>query len=171
MRLLMAIVLTGFFQTAYAQTQDAFLKEYLLKWQNGAQYTIEVAESMPEDKYDYKPAADVRSFREQVVHIMNNMVWLSESYLTQAKFSGDLKRKDLSKEEIIALLRQATIFAQNAVKSFDVNDLDKTVDFFAGPMTKRQILVLMNDHMTHHRGQLIVYARINGIKPPRYRGW
>ena len=169
MRLFIAVMLFGFYQVANAQ--DNFLKEYILKWQNSAQYTIEVAEAMPEDKYDYKPNADVRSFREQVVHIMSNMVWLSESYLSPAKFGGDLKRKDLSKDEIVQLLRQATIFAENAVKGLDTKDLEEQVDFYAGPMSKRQILVLMSDHMTHHRGQIIVYVRMNGIKPPRYRGW
>jgi uncharacterized damage-inducible protein DinB len=169
MRLLIAIVLLGFLQTASAQ--DAFLKEYLIKWQNSAQYTIEVAEAMPEDKYDFKPTPEVRSFREQVVHIMNNMVWLSSSYLSNFNFKGDLKNKEMSKEEIIMLLRQATIFSQNAVKSLEAKDLDDKVDFFAGPLTKRQILVLMSDHMTHHRGQVVVYLRLNHIKPPRYRGW
>ena len=113
MRLLIVLIFMGFCQASPAQ--DAFLKEYLIKWQNGAQYTIELAKAMPEDKYDYRPVPNVRSFREQVVHIMNNMVWLSSSFLTKADFEGDLKRKDLSKEEIIILLGQATDFAQKAV--------------------------------------------------------
>ena len=169
MRLLIAIVLFGLSQAAVAQ--DAFLEEYLKKWINGSQYTIELAEAMPEDKFDYRPTPEVRSFREQVVHIMNNMVWLSSSYLSTTNFKGDLKHKDLSKEEILMLLRQATKFAENTVRNLDAKDLDVKVEFFAGPMSKRQILVLMNDHMTHHRGQIIVYVRINDIKPPRYRGW
>lgn len=169
MKFLITLVLIGFFQAATAQ--DAFLEEYLIKWQNGAEYTIELAEAMPEDKYDFKPTPEVRSFREQVVHIMNNMVWLSSTYLSKTSFKGDLKHKELSKEEILMLLRQATIFAKNTVMNLNAEELDDTVDFFAGPLTKRQILILMNDHMTHHRGQIIVYARMNDIKPPRYRGW
>jgi len=169
MRLLTALVLFGFCVAANAQ--DAFLKEYLIKWQNGAEYTIELAEAMPADKYDFKPTPEVRSFQEQMVHIMSNMVWLSSSYLTEEKFDMDLKRKDFTKEEIIVLMREATTYAQNAVQNLTAKDLNETVDFFAGPMTKRQILMLMADHMTHHRAQLVVYVRLNDIKPPRYRGW
>ena len=169
MRFLLAILLFG--STMTLSAQDAFLEEYLKKWKNGAEYTIELAEAMPADKYDFKPSPEVRSFREQVVHIMNNMVWLSSSYLTKVSFKGDLKHKELSKEQILVLLKQATLFAENAIKSLETKDLDVTVSFFAGPMTKRQILILMNDHMTHHRGQLIVYVRMNDVKPPRYRGW
>lgn len=41
----------------------------------------------------------------------------------------------------------------------------------AGPLTRRQILILMHDHQAHHIGQLIVYLRLKGIKPPGYVGW
>ncbi len=38
-------------------------------------------------------------------------------------------------------------------------------------MTERQIINLMNDHLTHHRAQAIVYLRLNGVMPPKYVGW
>lgn len=38
-------------------------------------------------------------------------------------------------------------------------------------MTRRQILLLLHDHQTHHIGQVIVYLRLKGIKPPAYVGW
>jgi len=53
----------------------------------------------------------------------------------------------------------------------NAGQLDEKVKFFAGPMTRRQILILMHDHQTHHLGQLIVYLRLKGIKPPDYIGW
>jgi uncharacterized damage-inducible protein DinB len=53
----------------------------------------------------------------------------------------------------------------------DKDDLSTQVDFFAGPKTKLQILNIIQDHVTHHRGQLIVYLNLKGIKPPEYVGW
>ncbi|MGX5688737.1 DinB family protein [Arcticibacter tournemirensis] len=44
------------------------------------------------------------------------------------------------------------------------DQLDEQVKFFAGPMTRRQILILMHDHKTHHLGQLIVYLRLKWNK-------
>ena len=29
----------------------------------------------------------------------------------------------------------------------------------------------MTEHLTHHRGQLIVYLNLNEINPPKYSGW
>jgi len=39
------------------------------------------------------------------------------------------------------------------------------------PTSKKIILMLMRDHMTHHRGMLVIYLRENGIKPAGYKGW
>lgn len=41
----------------------------------------------------------------------------------------------------------------------------------AGRMSKLQFINLLNDHQTHHRGQMMVYLRLNGIQPPEYMGW
>jgi uncharacterized damage-inducible protein DinB len=169
MRILLSILLLGF--TGNLLAQDAFIKEFQQKWKNASEYTIELAEMMPEEKYDFKPADGSRTFEEQVLHMMSNMVWLSSSYLAEGSFERDLKKKDYSKAEIIALLKETTTFAAHTIAALSAEDLEKRVDFFAGPMSKRQIMMLMNDHLTHHRGQAIVYLRMNGIKPPRYRGW
>jgi uncharacterized damage-inducible protein DinB len=33
---------------------------------------------------------------------------------------------------------------------------------------KRFKAEMIADHITHHRGQMLVYMRLNGLKPPRY---
>ena len=50
-------------------------------------------------------------------------------------------------------------------------DFLTTVEFFAGEKSKLQILNLLQDHVTHHRGQLIVYLNLKKIEPPSYVGW
>lgn len=169
MRLLVSVLLLSF--TGTLSAQDAFIEEFKKKWKNASEYTIEMAEMMPEDKYDFKPIDGSRTFKEQLLHMMSNMVWLSSSYLAEDSFERDLKKKDYTKAEIIALLKETTAFATNTINNLSAKDLEKEVEFFAGPMSKRQIMMLMNDHLTHHRGQIIVYLRMNKIKPPRYRGW
>ena len=57
------------------------------------------------------------------------------------------------------------------IKNTKPENLKDEVEFFAGPKTKLQILNLLQDHVTHHRGQLIVYLNLNEIKPPSYVGW
>jgi len=169
MRIVLSFLLLSF--TSGLMAQDIFIEEFQKKWKNAAEYTIEIAEVMPEDQYDFRPAEGSRSFKEQLLHMMSNMVWLSSSYLGEGKFDEDLKKGEYTKEEIIALLKEATAFAAETTAQLKTADLEVEVDFFAGPMSKRQIMVLLNDHLTHHRGQIIVYLRMNEVKPPRYRGW
>ena len=32
-----------------------------------------------------------------------------------------------------------------------------------------KVILFCADHISHHRGQAVVYLRLNGIKPPQYR--
>jgi len=152
-------------------SQNDYLSDFKKKWKNAADYTIEIAELMPADKYDYQPTEDVRTFKEQMLHIVQNMTWLSRDYLDHGKYEQDLKSTEYSKEEVIKILKEGFDFASKAVDNLEPHQLRTTVEFFAGPMHIRQILNLMNDHVSHHRGQALVYLRLNGVKPPRYRGW
>lgn len=151
--------------------QSGFIEESLEKWENSKEYTIEVAEAMPEEAYDYKPTEDQMSFKEQLLHMMGNINWLSITYLPGESAGFDLKSTEYSKQEIIGMLRKTYEMAGKAIEKMDVEQLDEKVEFFAGPKTKRQIMTLLNDHSTHHRGQIIIYLRMKGINPPRYRGW
>lgn len=54
------------------------------------------------------------------------------------------------------------------ISQFDVAKLDDKLDYLGLNRTKRQILLLLSDHITHHRGQMIVSIRLNGLAPPRY---
>lgn len=148
-----------------------FLEDYLRKWENGAAYTIEFAEALPESLYDYRPVPEEMQFREQIVHICGNIKWLTNAYLGGAEEGPDVTDPPRSKEGLIRLLRSSFDYAADAIRSFDATHLDQEVDFFAGPITKRQVFFLMSDHVTHHRGQLVVYLRLNQINPPDYRGW
>lgn len=154
--------------TSNINAQNDVLSAFLLKWENSKNYLIELAEAMPEASYNYKPTERQMSFQEQLIHIKGNMDWLSSKY-----FSGEKSEKiNLnSKIEIINHLKVSFDKVEEIIKNTPLNDLNTEVDFFAGPKSKLQILNLLQDHVTHHRGQLIVYLNLNNIEPPKYRGW
>lgn len=158
-----------------AQSDNTYLTEIQTKWANARTYTLAVAKAMPAERYDFRPVADEMSFGEQMAHLSSNMVWLSSSYLSSEKPPFTREEIDASatksKAEIINVMEQSLDYAMKAVKNLPPDQLDESVKFFSGPMTKRQIIMLMNDHLTHHRAQSIVYLRLNSITPPRYVGW
>ncbi|MDE3253496.1 MAG: DinB family protein [Bacteroidota bacterium] len=153
-------------------TSDLFMQASLQKLKNAYRYTLSVAEQMPEDKYGFKPVEAEMNFGAQLLHLSANMGWLCSSYLggkdnPVTKADAQLTRKT----DILAVLKKAYQFAIVTLQQYDPAHLGDSVHFFAGPMTQLQIINLLNDHQTHHRAQMLVYERLNGIKPPDYVGW
>ena len=151
--------------------QKDVISAFLLKWENSKNYLIEMAELMPEENYNYKPTEREMSFQEQLLHIRGNMVWLSEKYFVAENYVKSEKIDPKTKTEIITAMNIAFDKVTNIIKNVSPDALPSEVDFFAGKKSKLQILNLLQDHVTHHRGQLIVYLNLNEIKPPKYSGW
>jgi uncharacterized damage-inducible protein DinB len=165
-------------QAVFAQTTSPFVNDALSKWKGMKSYTLAVAEAMPEEKYTYKPIADENTFAYQLVHMANNMYGISSKLIRNEALSLDLKsfeakvkENKLSKKEIIEHLSNAFDYTAQTFAQMTDKTLEEELDYWGGHSTKRKIVFLLNDHQTHHRGQLIVYLRLNGIKPPAYIGW
>jgi uncharacterized damage-inducible protein DinB len=155
----------------YAQ-QANFKKAWLEKWNNSRDYLVAIAAAMPPESYDYKPTEREMSFEAQLIHIQGNMTWLGTAYFDmKATPLTQEKGNKLSKEELIASLKQGFNDVRKAVEDTPEKHFKEQVTFFAGNKSKFQILSLLHDHVTHHRGQLIVYLNMNNVKPPAYVGW
>ncbi len=164
------LILLFSFSSLIAQ-QISVKAAFLEKWVNSKNYLIEIAETMPEDAFNFKPTERQMSFKEQLLHIKGNMAWLSTSYFTDIKYEKAEFPLNISKSETINELEKGFDWVTQLIEKTSDKDLKETVEFFAGPKSKLQILNLMQDHVTHHRGQLIVYLNLNKINPPNYIGW
>lgn len=68
--------------TLKAQTgNDSLLTQLARKWANAKVYAQKMAELMPEEYYDFKPVPEEMNFRQQLLHIANNMEQLFSSFL------------------------------------------------------------------------------------------
>ncbi|MEQ9582627.1 MAG: damage-inducible protein DinB, partial [Arenibacter sp.] len=72
--------LYSFSQPTFAQEND-FIKEYLERLEKSKEYLILVAETMPEDKYEFKATPESMSFAENLMHIGWAMDWHSQSLM------------------------------------------------------------------------------------------
>jgi len=165
-------LLLALFIFAIGFSQQETPKEaFLEKWDNSRDYLIALAELMPEEFYDFKPTQRQSSFKEQLLHIKENMDWLSGTYFSEEAYERVKTDSAISKEETIKLLREAFDTNSEIIKKSSSEELKETVNFFAGPKSKLQIMNLLQDHVTHHRGQLIVYLNLKNQVPPKYVGW
>lgn len=178
MKKLSIILMILFSHSAFAQTTSLFINDALSKWKGMKSYTLAVAEAMPEEKYAYKPVEDENSFAYQLVHMANNMYGISSKLIRNEaapidlkSFETKVKENKISKKEIIEHLSNAFDYTAETFAQMTDKTLEEELDYWGGHSTKRKIVFLLNDHQTHHRGQLIVYLRLNRIKPPAYIGW
>lgn len=153
-----------------AQTADSLINQLGRKWINAKEYVLHLAESMSEEHYNYKPVPEIMSFKQQLLHIADNMQWLSSDYLLAQRVSKP-DTAHMGKAAIIKYMSQAYDMALQAHFNLTNENANDVVSFFAGSMSRRQILIIMHDHQTHHLGQLVLYLRLKGVKPPDYVGW
>jgi uncharacterized damage-inducible protein DinB len=134
---------------------------------------IPLAEAMPADKYDFAPTAGnfkgVRTFGGQVKHVIqaNYMIFGAAASIepTSRPKMQDLK----TKAQIVQALKDSFAFGHRAVATLTKeNALDK-IQPIDGVNTRAGAMLLAVVHTNDHFGQMVVYARMNGIVPPSSR--
>lgn len=163
---------TGIALVQAQTTGSLVLKSAVSKLKNSREYTLKVAAAMPAEAYGFKPTPEEMSFGAQLLHLSSNLAWLCTAYLGGAANPITKEEAALTeKASIIAVVEKTYAYALTVLEQFPESQLADEVKFFAGPLSKLQILTLVNDHQTHHRAQLLVYLRLNGVAPPAYTGW
>ncbi|MDN3669213.1 DinB family protein [Echinicola jeungdonensis] len=160
-----------FICTATTLQAQTTMEEFLAKWDNMKAYTLELVEAMPEDKLDFKPSDEARSFRELVMHISGGTVMMSNNFIEKRDPGFDLEKADLTKAELVEMVGMAMDFGKESFKMLTEEELSEKVEVFGNMITRRQALGLIDTHNVHHRGNLVTYLRLNDIKPPQFRAW
>ncbi|MEY4571673.1 MAG: hypothetical protein RLZ10_884 [Bacteroidota bacterium] len=157
-----------------AQNNKDLLNAHFQKLTNAKSYALDILNSMNDDKLNFKPVKEEMSFKEQIIHIGENIYWLSSTYLKEeSKQPLNLKSRleGVNKKELYNFLSEAYDYALETIKNLDESTLSKEFKWRDGKLNKLQFLNLIQDHQSHHVGQLIVYLRLNNIEPPKYIGW
>jgi uncharacterized damage-inducible protein DinB len=142
---------------------------------------IDVAEAMPEDKYNFSPESlnipgsdfkGVRRFAVQVKHVAasNYFIW---SHLTGDKLPEGLKDGNgpenlKTKAEIIKFLQDSFALGHKAAATLTTENMLQSAE---GSKSSRLHLATFGvAHASNHYGQMVEYLRMNGIVPPASRG-
>jgi uncharacterized damage-inducible protein DinB len=130
---------------------------------------LRLAEAIPADKFNWRPAPDVRSFAEVFLHVSAANYNLYKLVGTPPPSTVDIKNLEKSttdKAKVIATLKDSFAHARKAITAMSDANLDKSLDWFGGKNTQRGILLFIVRHAAEHLGQSIAYARFVGIVPP-----
>jgi uncharacterized damage-inducible protein DinB len=128
---------------------------------------VGLAQTMPQDKYSWRPAEGVRSVSEVFMHVAGANYGLPNfiGVKPPADAPKDLE-KVTDKAEVVKQLTASFDFLKSAIMKMPDADLEKTAKMFGRDRTYREIGFFMTGHLHEHLGQSIAYARMNGVVPP-----
>jgi uncharacterized damage-inducible protein DinB len=143
--------------------------------------TIQIAEDIPEDKYDFRPAEGVRTVAETLRHLTVGTTWPIRAHgerLTELKFEmfGEVmaqakqaEAKLHTKSDILKALHENGEAFATFMEGLNDNVLAEQVSFppqaQMPPKTRFEMLLSTKEHEMHHRGQLMLVERMLGITP------
>ncbi|MGH9812951.1 MAG: DinB family protein [Candidatus Acidiferrales bacterium] len=166
---LLAAGLAGGSSSAPAQEAPRPVEETLEMWNHTADKVVAMAENFPEDKYDFKPSSEVRSFREQLLHVAGaNYFFLRQAGAQKTK-AGHPGRE--TKADVVAVVKESFGDGAAFIREQGEDGLRRMVKH---PLAERNIsiqalLLVSAHHAGEHYGQLVVYYRLNGLVPPASR--
>jgi len=136
-----------------------------------------LANAIPESAYGWRPEAGVRSVGEVFQHVAADNYIIPVPMGTAAPaatgITGDYRtavayetRQGLTKAQVIAELEASFAHLHRAINTNTDANLAENINLFGGQMSRLNAMVLTVTHLHEHLGQLIAYARSNGVKPP-----
>ncbi|MGD0620640.1 MAG: DinB family protein [Bryobacteraceae bacterium] len=166
----LTIALLCAFCAAFAFAADAPANHpdvFASHWKTAGEYTIAIAEQMPAESYGFKPVPEEMSFAEQLLHIAEANTYFF-STVTGDKFA-EAKPTSLDKDSVLKYVRDSFDWTNAELAKVTPDEIRKSYPLEGQQMSGHEVLMLAWDHTTHHRGQLIVYLRLKGIKPTDYK--
>jgi uncharacterized damage-inducible protein DinB len=139
------------------------------EWVHVSRQLVALVEAIPPEKFAWRPAAGVRSTSEVIMHIaMTNFYLLS---ITGPKMPADLKSAAMektvtAKADVIAWLKRSLDAVKSAHAGIKSADLQRKVKINGRDATVDGMYLRIIVHANEHMGQLVAYARMNGIVPP-----
>lgn len=137
----------------------------------------DLARAIPADKWDWRPAAGVRSVGEVVKHVA------ADNYLLPAlvghapdastgirgddyKTAQAFEQRTMTHDQALAELQKSFAFLRQSLAGTVPARMGESVSLFGQPATVQYTWILTATHLHEHLGQLIAYARTNGVVPP-----
>jgi uncharacterized damage-inducible protein DinB len=146
----------------------------LEQWNEIGRKIIAIAEDLPEDKYDYKPNPDSRTFEALIVHVSASMYYFTDSAQSKKpRYSDDPKPADLkinNKADLVAYVKQCVKDGADVIKAKGDKGMNESVNAGFPRLTRVGDLAYgLIEHSGEHYGNLVVYYRNNGLVPPESR--
>lgn len=167
MKFLVSVFLcfSAFIASAQDQVVQSNLKGLLSHQQS---QIVDLLNAFSEDQMDWRPAEGVRSVREAFMHIASSNYFLASGMGFKTPDDVDMNaiNNTTGKANMVEALNKSFAFILDKIGQIKSSDFEKEVDLQFAKMSMLSAMMLVLEHVSEHKGQLIAYARSNGVVPP-----
>lgn len=149
--------------TAQEDVKAAIIKHL----KTSREFTLKVADKMPESSYDFKLTPAQMSFAEQMSHLSQGFHYFLADMFGEKP--NPPKPPSMAKTDIAAFIGKSFDAAIDKVSRLTPEQISKTYKTDEGTASGLELLIGMLDHVTHHRASAEMYLRAKGITPPEYQ--
>ena len=168
-RFLLAILMPVVFVFGQEKASVSFQTDFLSVFNRAADKVVSLADAIPEESYDWRPAEGVRSVKESLAHITGANYFFSSMFgaaIPEGINPREMEKVMQTKQQAMTELKKSIEHARTAVENLNADKLTNEIDLFGNKATIRTAVLFLGDHMAEHLGQLIAYARSNNVTPP-----
>jgi|SRR5271168_4713696 len=130
---------------------------------------VDLANALPAGKLTWRPTPDSRSFAEVFLHVAGERYGILALMGTEppAGFDGKTFEKSTTdKVRIVEELNKSWDFTQKAINGMANADFAKLLPKLGPQANAGDVIYILVADAHEHLGQLVAYARVNGIVPP-----
>ncbi len=141
----------------------------LLDLENVQKKMVSLANAVPADKMNWRPAPDARSFAEVFLHAAGERYGILSLMGAEKPegFNGKTFEKSTTDQaQIVAELNKSWDFAQKAISGMTNAEFAKLLPKLGPQANAGDVVYILVADAHEHLGQSIAYARENGITPP-----
>jgi uncharacterized damage-inducible protein DinB len=158
-----------------AQSEDKTAPSYDMKAQAALDLdgvnkkVISLAQALPQDKFNWRPTPDSRSFAEVFLHVSGERYFILGlmGAAPPAGFDGKTYEKSTTdKAKIIDELNKSGEYTQKTIAGMANADYAKLLPKLGPQANEGDVIYILVADAHEHLGQLVAYARENGIVPP-----
>ena len=165
---IVAVSILALARPAAAQVPPGVGEGWKGEFEHAASQLTQLAEAIPADKFSWRPGPGVRSIAEVCMHVaIGNHFLLAQAGAKPTtdltKLGKEPEKGITDKEGVIKFMKESFEAVRTSVPNLDRASERK---LFGKAVKTDDVLLRLLVHNHEHMGQLIAYARTNGVVPP-----
>ena len=153
-------------------------KQMAESWRTVRKNTLQIAEDIPADKYNFRVAPETMTVAEILAHLTMSPHWAQQVHLVEKKHavtredfmkyraeSAEVGSKLTSKDALLTELKARGDQFATLLETMSDEELGQMVESPGGSKSRFEMLLGSKEHEMHHRGQLMMIQRLLGIVP------